>query len=196
MVFACSLVVAGCGENLGSADDSERVSELEAALEAERAESSALREQIGYIHAELGPDDPEPTPTPSPSPTPDPTPEPQPPAPPPCPSNLYTFVKHSAGNTCGTYKAWVKGWSEKCVTNCNQATRLAEATASADATCKKFCSDKNCSAHRYSPPAQCATGSCTANSSMCPAQCKSYDTCYLEQGNVRWNCWCDVVVQP
>jgi uncharacterized protein YukE len=109
-----------------------------------------------------------------------------------CPADTHTFVRYSEGDSCETYQAQVAGWSDACVPICKPAARLREATASAAETCKNFCKERGCPASRYAAPSQCAVTRCLI-SKGCAQICPYFDACYLEQHEIRWNCWCDKV---
>lgn len=108
-----------------------------------------------------------------------------------CPSDINTWVHSSEGTDCTTYQAHIRGWSIQCVDGCDATARLDEATASASATCKAFCEEKECPSHRYVAPSQCATHRCLTASRRCPAQCPDKESCFLEQFSTGWNCFCD-----
>ncbi|MGZ5445153.1 MAG: hypothetical protein ACXW5U_28655 [Thermoanaerobaculia bacterium] len=107
-----------------------------------------------------------------------------------CPAQIFTFVRAETGTDCETYKAEIAGWADRCVGECDDAARLAEAIASARATCADFCRRKNCRGPVYSPPAQCATSRCFKGSACDPRECPFRNYCMLQQGGRVWNCVC------
>lgn len=107
-----------------------------------------------------------------------------------CPGQVLTSVRSEKGNSCDTYEAEIGGWAELCVSECNPAARLAEAIASARATCAEFCKKKQCPNPVYVAPKTCATMDCP-NRPECDQQvCPLKDQCYLLQKTRVFNCSC------
>jgi len=107
----------------------------------------------------------------------------------PCPAEVVTFVRDFKGDSCDTYKAEIAGWASECVKQCDQATRLQVAVASASKTCKEFCNKRNCEPFSYDPPKKCADYTCE-KAKQCAPQCPFLEECFLEQAARRWNCMC------
>jgi hypothetical protein len=113
-----------------------------------------------------------------------------------CPWDLVAKVRAEAGNDClalspNVYRAEIAAFSGRCVPQCNNARRLAEANAAAQAECAAFCSGKGCPISIYSVSPRCAADDCYA-SAACPAACPQRDYCALLQGQAVWNCHCNV----
>ncbi len=107
-----------------------------------------------------------------------------------CYADIHTFVRKEAGTDCKTYKAEIAGWARKCVKDCDNAARLAEAVASAQATCAAFCRQKNCPGPRYSPPKECESAACYAGNAACTKDWPLMNYCYLLGATRVWNCVC------
>jgi hypothetical protein len=107
-----------------------------------------------------------------------------------CPFTVSTFVRAETGTNCDTYRAEIAGTSRRCVKECDDKARLAEAIASARLTCADFCKKKKCPGPRYQAPAKCAERVC-GNSPECdPVVCPKLNFCALLQDEEVWNCLC------
>ena len=106
-----------------------------------------------------------------------------------CPSDVNTFVRKERGTDCDTYQAEIAGWADKCVVECDNAARLAEAVADAQLTCAAWCQTKKCPGPKYAAPRVCAAASCY-QSKECPAACPLINSCFLLQAGGVWNCQC------
>lgn len=106
-----------------------------------------------------------------------------------CPFSVDTFVRAETGTDCNSYRAEIAGTVSRCVTECDEKLRFAEAVASAQMTCADFCKKKKCAGPRYQPPEKCAVSRCL-DARKCPANCPKLNTCNLLQGQRVWNCIC------
>jgi hypothetical protein len=107
-----------------------------------------------------------------------------------CPFWVNTFVRAETGTNCDTYRAEIAGTAARCVKDCDDKARLAEAVASAQITCADFCKRKKCPGPRYQPPAKCAQSFCLDSKECDAVDCPKRNLCALLQSDRVWNCIC------